>query len=81
MQNQGISPAPQLTLPDQPLRVGDVARLLGVHPSTVYREVGSGRLRSFRVGTGRGTIRISRAALREFARLLGADLVLDGEVS
>lgn len=50
-----------------PLRVKDIAAALRVDPSTVYAEIKAGRLESYRVGQGRGTIRVSRAA---FARYL-----------
>jgi excisionase family DNA binding protein len=50
-----------------PLRVKDIAAALRVDPSTVYAEIKSGRLPSYRIGQGRGTIRVPRAA---FARYL-----------
>ncbi|MCI3930204.1 helix-turn-helix domain-containing protein [Streptomyces sp. AN091965] len=33
---------------------------------TVYAEIKSGRLASYRVGQGRGTIRVSRAAFERY---------------
>ena len=51
---------------DEPLRVTQVARALGISNETAYREVRSGRLPSYRVGTGRGTIRIPRADFRAY---------------
>lgn len=42
----------------KPFRVKDVAALLDVDTSTVYAAVRNGELRSYRVGVGRGTIRI-----------------------
>ncbi|PBC79041.1 excisionase family DNA binding protein [Streptomyces sp. TLI_235] len=53
---------------DEPLRVVQVARALGVSDETAYREVRSGRLPSYRVGTGRGTIRIQREAFRAYLK-------------
>ena len=55
-------------MPDhlKPLRVKEVAGALGVSTETVYVEVRAGRLASYRVGTGRGTIRISRAAFEAY---------------
>ncbi|MEU8519084.1 helix-turn-helix domain-containing protein [Streptomyces sp. NPDC048577] len=50
-----------------PLKVKDVAVALGVDVSTVYVAVRTGILASFRVGVGRGTIRIPRAALKAYA--------------
>lgn len=50
----------------KPLRVKDVAAALRVDLSTVYAEIRDGRLPSYRVGTGRGTIRISRTAFSDY---------------
>jgi excisionase family DNA binding protein len=38
--------------------VAEVAQLLRLHKSTVYRDVESGRIDAYRAGKGRGTIRI-----------------------
>jgi excisionase family DNA binding protein len=59
-----ISPAQteQAAESKEPLRVKDIAAALRVDSSTVYAEIKSGRLASYRVGTGRGTIRIARTA-------------------
>ncbi|MCX4780927.1 helix-turn-helix domain-containing protein [Streptomyces sp. NBC_01264] len=51
----------------RPLRVKDVAVALGVDVSTVYLAVRTGLLGSYRVGAGRGTIRIPRSALKAYA--------------
>ncbi|GGV07383.1 hypothetical protein GCM10010495_19640 [Kitasatospora herbaricolor] len=56
---------------DEPLRVVPVARALGISPETAYREVKSGRLPSYRVGTGRGTIRIRREDFRAYLKAQG----------
>ncbi|WP_049563909.1 helix-turn-helix domain-containing protein [Streptomyces sp. SBT349] len=48
------------------LRVKDIARALGKDSSVIYREIQAGRLYAYRVGTGRGTIRIPRAAFRAY---------------
>ncbi|MFI6767280.1 helix-turn-helix domain-containing protein [Streptomyces sp. NPDC050355] len=50
-----------------PLKVKDVAAALGVDVSTVYVAVRTGLLGSYRVGAGRGTIRIPRSALKAYA--------------
>ncbi|MFH8768291.1 helix-turn-helix domain-containing protein [Streptomyces sp. NPDC017958] len=50
----------------EPLRVKDVAAALRVTNATVYAEIKSGRLPSYRVGQGRGTIRVSRAAFTQY---------------
>jgi excisionase family DNA binding protein len=55
--------------PDGPVyTVPEVAALLRVHKSTVYRDVESGRIDAYRVGKGRGTVRITADALREYRR-------------
>lgn len=52
--------------PLQPLKVKDAAVALDVHVQTVYALVRQGSLRSYRVGSGRGTIRIPRAAFQQY---------------
>ncbi|MFD7786503.1 helix-turn-helix domain-containing protein [Streptomyces nojiriensis] len=49
------------------LKVKDVAEFLGVDKSTVYVAVRTGLIGSYRVGVGRGTIRIPRSALKTYA--------------
>lgn len=51
----------------KPFRVKDVADALGVDTSTVYAAVRNGELSAYRVGQGRGTIRIPRASLKAYA--------------
>lgn len=48
--------------------VSEIAALLGVHKSTIYRDVESGRIDAYRVGKGRGTVRISGDAFAEYRR-------------
>ncbi|MFK0178589.1 helix-turn-helix domain-containing protein [Streptomyces xanthochromogenes] len=50
----------------EPLTVKDIAGALRVDSTTIYREINAGRLASYRVGTGRGTHRISRAAFSQY---------------
>lgn len=50
----------------QVFKVAEVAALLRVHKSTVYRDVAAGRITAIRVGKGRGTVRIPELALREY---------------
>jgi len=45
----------------KPYRVAEVAELLDVHESTVYRDIDEGRLRALRVGAKRGALRIMPA--------------------
>ncbi|MFF6939957.1 helix-turn-helix domain-containing protein [Streptomyces lavendulae] len=49
------------------LKVKDVAAALRVDTSTVYVAVRTGLIGSYRVGAGRGTIRIPRSALKAYA--------------
>lgn len=42
----------------RPYRVAEVAELLDVHESTVYRDIDAGRLRALRIGSKRGALRI-----------------------
>jgi excisionase family DNA binding protein len=48
--------------------VAEVAAILRVHKSTIYRDVESGRIDAFRVGRGRGTVRISESAFSDYRR-------------
>ncbi|MEW4569549.1 helix-turn-helix domain-containing protein [Tautonia sp. JC769] len=50
------------------MRVREAAQRLDVSPGTVYALVASGRLRCYRVGMGRGSIRISEEHLAEYLR-------------
>lgn len=56
-------------IPDEVVyTVAEVAGLLRVHKSTVYRDIESGRIDAYRVGKGRGTVRIKESALLEYQR-------------
>ncbi|MER6749452.1 helix-turn-helix domain-containing protein [Streptomyces fungicidicus] len=59
----------------EPLRVKDIAHALRVTTATVYAEVAAGRLESYRVGQGRGTIRVSRAAFAQYLAERGIPVV------
>ncbi len=48
------------------LTVKDVAERLNVSPSLVYQLVESGKLPVHRIGTGRGTIRVSQSDLESY---------------
>ncbi|MEV6859323.1 helix-turn-helix domain-containing protein [Streptomyces microflavus] len=62
-----ISPAPeQAAERTAPLRVKDIATALRVSTDSVYAEIKAGRLASYRVGVGRGTHRVSRAAFTAY---------------
>ncbi|MCX4801754.1 helix-turn-helix domain-containing protein [Streptomyces sp. NBC_01214] len=49
-----------------PLNVRIIADAMRLDRATIYREIGAGRLPSYRVGSGRGTIRVSRAAFMQY---------------
>ena len=49
-----------------PLRAKEVAVALRLDVSTVYLAIRQGDLAAYRVGAGRGTIRISRAAFEQY---------------
>ncbi|WP_406345513.1 helix-turn-helix domain-containing protein [Streptomyces sp. NBC_00648] len=59
----GIDPSAERTAP---LRVKDIAAALRVDKSAVYTEIKAGRLTAYRVGAGRGTIRVARAVFRQY---------------
>ncbi|WP_146599765.1 helix-turn-helix domain-containing protein [Novipirellula aureliae] len=48
------------------LTVNEVADRLNVAPSTVYGLLSQGRLKCYRIGLGRGTIRVSEDELARF---------------
>jgi excisionase family DNA binding protein len=50
----------------EPLHVKDIAHATGWSKATVYAEIKSGRLPSYRIGTGRGSIRVPRAAFTQY---------------
>lgn len=66
MQHELTVSAPQQASDGGPLVVRSIATALRVEPTTIYREIRSGRLPSYRVGSGRGTIRVSRAAFMQY---------------
>ena len=58
------------------LSVKQVAQRLNVSLGTVYGLVNSGRLRAFRIGVGRGTLRVPEESLQAF---LDLSIVGDGQ--
>jgi len=64
-----VATASTATVPDGKIyTVPEVAAILRVHKSTVYRDVGSGRCGAYRVGKGRGTVRIPEESFIEYRR-------------
>jgi excisionase family DNA binding protein len=74
MHSHGIAVAgtqpPELRTIQKPYRVADVAKMLDVHPTTVYRDIEAGRLSALRVGTKKGALRILPEALDAYLALL-----------
>ncbi|MFE2466261.1 helix-turn-helix domain-containing protein [Streptomyces mirabilis] len=66
MQHELIAPASNQEPEGEPLRVKDIATALRVDSTTIYREITAGRLDAYRVGSGRGTFRVSRAAFTQY---------------
>jgi excisionase family DNA binding protein len=61
-----IPPAQAQASASEPLRVKVIAAALRVTDDTIYAEIKAGRLASYRIGQGRGTIRVSRAAFAQY---------------
>lgn len=55
-------------VPEAVYTVAEVAQLLRLHKSTVYRDVESGRIDAYRAGKGRGTIRIRGEAFLAYQK-------------
>lgn len=54
-------------MPDkQTLTIDEVAEALGVSRPTVYQEIHKGRLRSMKIGHGRGRRLVSRQAFTDY---------------
>jgi excisionase family DNA binding protein len=58
------TPTAEATVPDEFLKVGEVAKLLRVTPMTIYTEIHEGHLDAVRVG--RKQFRIPMAAYRAY---------------
>ena len=58
----------------QLLTVAVVAERLSVSPSLVYQMIESGKLAHHRIGTGRGTIRVSESDLESYLATCHQDL-------
>jgi excisionase family DNA binding protein len=56
------------------LTVAEVAEALGISTSTVYRAVESFRLESYRLGRGRGAIRIGKQHLVDWLKATSSSI-------
>ena len=70
-----LQPAPEGQRPHEPYTVKQVAAALGVSGSTVYRDIEAGRLEAYRIGVGKGTLRIPHAALQRYMARITAEAV------
>ena len=61
--------------PRKPYTVKQVAAALGVSGSTVYRDIESGRLEAYRIGVGKGTLRIPHDAFQRYLARITAEAV------
>ncbi|SHL74497.1 helix-turn-helix domain-containing protein [Streptomyces yunnanensis] len=71
MHDNPTAQAPSQVASSKPYRVKEVASTLGVDISTVYAAIHEGQLVAYRVGSGRGTFRVPRSALAEYAAKRG----------
>ncbi|MBS2539261.1 helix-turn-helix domain-containing protein [Catenulispora sp. NF23] len=83
MQSYGTATAQPVAQPKirPPFKVAEVAVMLGVHRSTIYRDIEEGRLRALRVGSGKGALRILPDALDAYFALLEVRAVATGVAS
>ena len=58
---------PTAELTPEPMKVKEVAALLNVGVDTVYVAIRTGLLGAYRVGAGRGTLRVPQSALKAYA--------------
>jgi excisionase family DNA binding protein len=68
-------PSPEGQRPRRPYTVKQVAAALGVSGSTVYRDIEAGRLEAYRIGVGKGTLRIPHDALQRYMARITAEAV------
>jgi excisionase family DNA binding protein len=61
--------------PHKPYTVKQLAAALGVSGSTVYRDIESGRLEAYRIGVGKGTLRIPQDAFQRYLARITAEAV------
>lgn len=62
---------------EKPFRVAQVAEMFDVDPTTIYRDIKAGRLGAYRIGKGRGTVRIPATALAAYKAVLTAAALVE----
>lgn len=70
-----VQPALEAQRPHRPYTVKQVAAVLGVSGSTVYRDIEAGRLEAYRIGAGKGTLRIPHDGLQRYLARITAEAV------
>lgn len=58
-------------------RVKAVADMLDVSPSTIYRAIESGALRAYKVGTGKGALRVLGSAIHAYLQECASAAAVD----
>lgn len=59
-------------------RVRDVAEHFDVSVATIYRAIETGQLDALKLGTGRGTLRVTGAAVQAYAQACGPSSAMGG---
>jgi len=79
MQNYGTAALRSVTpvSQDRPMSVAEIVDELGVHKTTVYREIKRGNLKAYRIGTGRGTLRVPASALAAYRETITAAALVE----
>lgn len=79
MQNHGTAAQRDVTptVQDYSMSVGQIVDELGVHKTTVYREIKRGNLKAYRIGTGRGTLRVPASSLAEYRETITAAALVE----
>lgn len=79
MQNHGTAAQRDVTptVHDRSMSVAQIVDELGVHKTTVYREIKRGNLKAYRIGTGRGTLRVPASALAEYRQIITAAALVE----
>jgi len=79
MQNYGTAALRGVTATnqDRSMSVAEIVDELGVHKTTIYREIKRGNLKAYRIGTGRGTLRVPASSLAEYRETITAAALVE----